>query len=252
MSDRPEYRTALVTGASRGIGAETVKSLVAEGLEVWALARGSRDLEKLVAETGCHRIECDLTDDAATDAALTGLEIDVLVNNAGLISAVKPFAELSRAEADSMLSLNLRAPLGVLSALLPGMIARKRGHVFAITSLFGPYAGPNMAVYCATKAAIRSFCACLRMDLAGTGVRVTEIAPGRTETDIYLDVFGGDRAALDTKLFGTYRTLQPQDVAEALMAALRLPARADANIIELSPTDQAAGGMVFAQHGEGT
>jgi len=250
MPDRPNYRTALVTGASRGIGAETVKSLVAEGLEVWALARPSQDLDDLASETGCHALECDLTDDAATDTALAGLEIDVLVSNAGLISAVKPFAELTRAEADSMLSLNLRAPLQVVRALLPGMIDRKRGHIFAITSLFGPYAGPNVAVYCATKAAIRSFCACLRMDLAGTGVRVTEIAPGRTETDIYLEAFGGDREALDSKLFGGFRTLQPQDVAEALMAALRLPARADANIIELSPTDQEAGGMVFARHDE--
>ena len=148
-----------------------------------------------------------------------------------------------------MLSLNIRAPLTVTRAVLPGMIARGRGHIFAITSMFGPYAGPNMAVYCATKAAIRSFCACLRMDIAGSGVRVTEIAPGRTETDIYLGAFDGDREALDGKLFDTFRTLQPQDVAETLLAALRLPARADANIIELSPTDQAAGGMVFAEQG---
>ena len=146
-----------------------------------------------------------------------------------------------------MLSLNLRAPLRVTAALLPGMIERRRGHIFAVTSLFGPYAGPNMAVYCATKAALRSFCACLRMDLAGTGVRVTEIAPGRTETGIYLDAFGGDSDALDEKLFTGYRTLQPEDVAAALIAALRLPARADVNILELSPTDQAAGGMVFAE-----
>ena len=247
MSERAEYRTALVTGASRGIGAETVRALIKEGLEVWALARPSEALDALATETGCHALAADLNDDGGTDAALAGLEFDVLVNNAGAISAVKPFAELSREEADAMLSLNIRAPLTVTRALLPGMIERRRGHIFAITSLFGPYAGPNMAVYCATKAAIRSFCACLRMDLAGTGVRVTEIAPGRTETDIYLDAFQGDREALGEKLFDAFRTLQPQDVAEALIAALRLPARADANIIELSPTDQAAGGMVFAE-----
>ena len=87
-----------------------------------------------------------------------------LVNNAGLISAVKPFVELTGAEADAMLNLNLRAPLRVTSKLLPGMISRRCGHIFAITSIFGPYSGPNMAVYCATKSAIRSFCGCLRMD----------------------------------------------------------------------------------------
>lgn len=241
------YRTALVTGASRGVGAEVVKSLVAEGLEVWALARPSEALQALAAETGCRALAADLTDDREVTEALDGLEIDVLVNNAGAISAVKPFVDLSVQETDAMLSLNLRAPLRVTSALLPGMIERRRGHIFAVTSLFGPYAGPNMAVYCATKAALRSFCACLRMDLAGTGVRVTEIAPGRTETGIYLDAFGGDSDALDEKLFTGYRTLQPEDVAAALIAALRLPARADVNILELSPTDQAAGGMVFAE-----
>ena len=247
MPQQHEYRTALVTGGSRGVGAEVVKSLVAEGLEVWALARPSEALQTLAAETGCHAIAADLTDDRGVAEALAGLDIDVLVNNAGAISAVKPFVDLSAAETDAMLSLNLRAPLRVTSALLPGMIARRRGHVFAITSLFGPYAGPNVAVYCATKAALRSFCACLRMEIAGTGVRVTEIAPGRTETGIYLDAFGGDQDALDDKLFSGYRTLQPQDVAAALIATLKLPSRADVNILELSPTDQAAGGMVFAK-----
>ena len=247
MPQQREYRTALVTGGSRGVGAEVVKSLVAEGLEVWALARPSEALQALSAETGCHAIAVDLTDDGGLAEALGGLDIDVLVNNAGAISAVKPFVDLSAAETDAMLSLNLRAPLQVTSALLPGMIARRRGHVFAITSLFGPYAGPNVAVYCATKAALRSYCACLRMELAGTGIRVTEIAPGRTETGIYLDAFGGDQDVLDDKLFSGYRTLQPQDVAAALIATLRLPARADVNILELSPTDQAAGGMVFAK-----
>ena len=247
MSESHVYRTALVTGASRGVGAEIVKSLVAEGLEVWALARPSKALDALAEETGCHAVRADLNADRETDAALAGLNVDVLVNNAGVISAVKPFVNLSGEEADAMLNLNLRAPLRVTRALLPGMIERRCGHIFAITSIFGPYSGPNMAVYCATKAAIRSFCGCLRMDLAGTGIRVTEIAPGRTETGIYLDAFGGNQEALDGKLFDSYRTLQPEDVAQALMGALRLPARADANIIELSPTDQAAGGMVFAE-----
>ena len=98
------------------------------------------------------------------------------------------------------------------------MIARQRGHIFAITSIFGPYAGPNVAVYCATKAAIRSFCACLRIDIAGTGIRVTEIAPGRTETSIYLDALGGDQDKRWRQAFRNYRVLQPQDVAQALIA----------------------------------
>lgn len=246
MTQQHAYRTALVTGASRGVGAEVVRSLVAEGLEVWALARPSDALDALCAETGCHAVAADLTDDRRVAEALVDLDIDVLVNNAGAISAVKPFVDLSQPETDAMLSLNLRAPLRVTSTLLPGMIERRRGHIFAITSLFGPYAGPNVAVYCATKAALRSFCACLRMDLAGTGIRVTEIAPGRTETGIYLDAFGGNQEALNEKLFTGFRTLQPQDVAAALVAALKLPERADINILELSPTDQAAGGMVFA------
>ena len=247
MSVGPPYRTALVTGASRGIGREIVRMLAREGLEVWGLARASDALDTLARETGCHALAVDLDDDAELVRALDGLEIDVLVNNAGLVSAVKPFIAFTRDETEAMIDLNLRAPLATTRVLLPGMVARRCGHLFAITSLFGPYAGPDVAVYCATKAAVRSFCACLRVELAGSGVRVTEIAPGRTETGIYLDAFGGDREALQERLFASCRALQPQDVAEAVVAALRLPARADASIIELAPTDQAPGGMVFAE-----
>ena len=246
------YRTALVTGASRGIGRAITQTLVREGLEVWGLARASADLDALVAGTGCHGLAVDLLDAGAVDRALEGLRIDVLVNNAGIIPAVGPFAEFPAAELGRTIDLNLRAPMAVTRALLPGMVERRRGHVFAITSLFGPYAGADVAVYAATKAALRSFCACLRAELAGSGVRVTEIAPGRTRTGIYLDAFGGDAGALEQALFRDRRALQPDDVAQALVAALRLPPRADAAIIELAPTDQAAAGLAFAGPPAGT
>lgn len=251
-ADGPGYRTALVTGASRGIGREITRSLVREGLEVWGLARPSADLDALVAETGCHVLAVDLLDAGAVGRAIAGLRIDVLVNNAGMIPSVRPFVDCPVSELESMIDLNLRAPLTVTRALLPGMIERGCGHIFAITSLFGPYAGADVAVYGATKAALRSFCACLRAEIAGSGVRVTEIAPGRTRTGIYLDAFGGDAEALEQRLFRDRRALHPEDVAQALIAALRLPPRADASIIELAPTEQAAGGLAFAGPPAGT
>ncbi|MCP5151929.1 MAG: SDR family NAD(P)-dependent oxidoreductase [Ectothiorhodospiraceae bacterium] len=241
---------ALVTGASRGVGAAVVESLVARGMEVWAMARPSAQLDALASRLGCHAVAVDMADAGALDAALADLEVDVVVNNAGIITAVAPFAAIEPADIDRMLDVNLRATMVVTRALLPGMIARRRGHLFLVTSLLGPYAGPNVATYAATKAALRAFGQCLRIELAGTDVRLTEVAPGRVRTDIYREAFGGDDARLQSTLFERYRALEPAHVAQALIAALDMPPAADISILELSPTDQAVGGLVFAPREE--
>jgi NADP-dependent 3-hydroxy acid dehydrogenase YdfG len=244
------YRTALVTGASRGIGAAIVEALSARGLEVWAAARSRERLDDLARRLGCRPVCLDVTDPAAVAAALDGQEIDVLVNNAGVIPAVRRFAELGRAEMDAMLDVNLRAVMEVTRRVLPGMIARRRGHLFFIGSTAGHHAYDRLAVYAATKAALEAFARCLRLELLGTGVRVTLLAPGRVETEIYLDAMAGDAERMRDELFRPYRSLRPSDVAAALGAILDLPSHADVSFVELVPTDQAPGGMVLARHGE--
>jgi len=239
-----------VTGASRGIGAAIVEALAAEGFEVWAVARSAEALKELARRTGCRALPLDVTDTAALEAALGPLEIDVLVVNAGGVSALKPLHEMGRHELDAMLDLNVKAAFHTVRLALPGMVARRRGHLFLVSSIAAHNPYPAMAVYTASKAAIAMLACNLRLDLVGSGVRVTELAPGRVETDIYLAAMGGDRAAVHERLYRGFRALRPQEVARVVVDALRLPPHVDLARIDLVPTDQAFGGVKLAHLAE--
>ena len=244
MSD---YRTAVITGASRGIGAATARALSARGMEVTAIGRSAGPLEDLKAEIGCTICPLDISDMAAVMETLSGIEADVVVNNAGTMTQSAPFAELDLLELQQSVDVNLKGTLGVTRALLPGMVERRRGHLFFITSMIGPNAAANASVYAATKAGVRAFASCLRLELAGKRVRVTEIAPGRVHTQFFSPAFNDDMEAVEKTLFTEYDALEPEDVATALVGALDLPEHADINRIEITSTDQALGGMTYAK-----
>jgi NADP-dependent 3-hydroxy acid dehydrogenase YdfG len=241
------YKTAIVTGASRGIGAAVTRALSSMNIQVTAIARTEPALHDLARETGCTPLVLDLGDTDAVIDRLTRIDADILVNNAGTMTQSAPFAELARNEIHQSVDVNLKGVLAATRAVLPGMIERRRGHLFFITSMFGPYAAPNASVYAATKAGVRAFVNCLRLELAGSRVRATEIAPGRVETEFFSPAFGGDRQAMEAALFSKHRALAPQDVADALAAALMLPEHADINRIEITSTDQALGGAIYAE-----
>ena len=247
MSHSGEYRTALVTGASKGIGAAIARKLVAGGKTVYGLARSAHALDTLAKELGERFIPCpnDVTDTAGVISALGGAEIDVLVNNAGGLATVKPLIEQSLEETAQVVALNLTAPLHLMQALVPGMVERKRGHVFNLTSTAAKAVFAGTTTYGAAKAGLDHACKVLRYDLAGTGVRITSLAPGRVQTEFYLQSFEGDREALEQKLYTRERPLSPEDIAETLWAALCLPPHANLAEILLTPTDQAAGGHVY-------
>jgi NADP-dependent 3-hydroxy acid dehydrogenase YdfG len=244
------YRSAIVTGASRGIGAAVTRAMCTAGIAVTAISRGSKPLDDLVAETGCTALALDLGNTDEILDRLGTIEADILVNNGGVMTQSAPFAELERDEIHQSVDVNLKGTLAATRAVLPGMIQRQRGHLFFVTSMFGPYAAPNASVYAATKAGVRAFVNCLRLELAGSRVRATEIAPGRVETEFFSAAFGDDRDAMATTLFGKHRALTPQDVSDALMGALQMPEHADVNRIEITSTDQALGGMVYAEKPE--
>ena len=239
------YRTALVTGASRGIGASICRSLRKEGLAVHAVARSAEALKALAAETGVIPIAADIKDTAAILKGLGGAEVDVLVNNAGGLSTVRPIQEQTAEEIIEVVSLNLTAPLLLMRALLPGMVARKRGHLFNLTSTAGHNVFTGTAAYGAAKAGLAQAGRVMRYDLAGSNVRLTEISPGRVETEFYLEAFGGNWEAMQEKMYRTQRPLSPDDIATAVMAALRMPQNADLSYISVDPTDQATGGYVY-------
>lgn len=237
------YRTALVTGASRGIGAAICSELVGLGLEVHAVARNVRDLDILRGTIDVVTHSVDITDTSALQALCTKFRIDVLVNNAGQVAALGSLETLKADAIDRMIDVNLRAPLHLIRLLLPGMLQRGYGHIINIGSTAGSFVFPGTAPYAATKAGMSAVGRVMRHDLAGRNIRITEISPGRVHTDIYRE------AVKDAQqLSGMYedvRTVHPEDIARCVAHALCLPEQVDISFMEVSPTDQAPGGHAY-------
>lgn len=234
-----DYKTALVTGASAGIGAATVRSLTAKGIEVIAVARRADRLQELADETGATPLALDLRDTEALYAALEPLEVDILVNNAGLGRGMADFLQASPEDIDLTIDTNVAAFLHVTRAVAPGMAARKRGHIVNIGSVAGLYALQS-PIYGASKGAVRLASQNLRLNLLGTGVRMTEICPGRVVTEFLVQA-AGEEAARQT--YGKFDELKPEDIADTIMFAVEAPWHVNLSTIEIVPTEQAFGGI---------
>ena len=235
-----KYRRALVTGATSGIGKAVVLALRDAGLQVIAVGRSPKALAELREEPGVTTVEADVRDTGAFAEVLAKYPVDVLVNNAGVLSTRSSFQEMDPAEIDNMFDINLKAPLHLTRQVVPGMIERGHGHLFFIGSSAGRAPHPGAAVYGASKAGISLFCDALRCDLLGSGVRVTEIAPGRVQTQLYKAAMGMEAAGAE--LYEGYESIMPQDIATLLLAALSLPQQVDVSRLEVFPTAQAVGG----------
>ena len=245
-STDPTYASVLVTGASRGIGAAICLRLAARGMTVYGVARDAQALDALKLKDGrVVPVVADVRNVDAIDDALMGRQIDVLVNNAGIITSVGSLQEQDEQEVREMVEVNLIAPLLLARRFLPGMVARRRGHVFNVTSTSGHYVFPGAAVYGATKAGLSHAGRVMRHDLAGTQVRLTEVSLGRVETDIYLKQFGGNRDKLQEAFYRSVRAIRPDEVAAVLEAALFMPPHVDVSFLEVVPTDQAPGGQTY-------
>ncbi len=235
--------TALVTGASSGIGEAVVRKLTANGWEVHALARRDARLQALASETGCIPHALDIRDGGALEQLTAGLTPDLLVNNAGLGAGITGLATTTREEVAQTIDTNVTAVLELLRLTLPGMIARGRGHVVNLGSVAGLY--PTLsAVYGASKGAVRLMSQNLRLELRGTGVRVTEICPGRVSTEFY-DAAVSDPATLERLKTTGIREISPGDIADAILYAVTAPAHVNVSTIELQPVEQIFGGVQF-------
>lgn len=241
----------LVTGASSGFGAAIARRFAAEGARVIVSARRVDRIDALVDELGerALALPLDVSDRAAVEAALASLpapfaEVDVLVNNAGLALGLEPAQRASMEHWEQMIATNVRGLLYVTRALLPGMIERDRGHIVNISSVAATYPYPGANVYGATKAFVTQLSLNLRADLCGHRVRVTDIEPGLAETEFSLVRFEGDAAAADRPYHGI-EPLTADDIAEAVLWAVRQPRHVNINRIELMPTMQAFAGFAF-------
>jgi len=223
VSSRP---TAVVTGASRGIGRATARRL-AERYDIVALARTTEALATLAAEIEraggkCRPVTADLADSVAVERALAGVEADVLVNNAGIIT-LKAFLEIAPAEWRQMVDVNLTAIYTATRALLPGMIARRRGFIVMVGSLAGRNTFAGGTGYTATKHGVIGFAESLMLEVREHNVRVTTIMPGSVDTKGLEGA--GDRSWM----------LTTADVAEAVWYAVTQPENALISRIEMRP-----------------
>jgi NADP-dependent 3-hydroxy acid dehydrogenase YdfG len=240
-----DYRTALVTGASSGIGAAVVERLSAEGLEVHAVARSREALEALAEKTGCVPHVADVTDLAAMTELTRGTAFDVLVNNAG-VDRPRKFLEAEAGDVDLLVDVNLRAVLHMCRLVVPGMVARDRGHVIHITSIAAAYNYGGTSIYHATKAAVSMLSHQLRVDAFGKRVRVTEICPGRVATDIFAHVHG-DTPETRAKFIDGFELPEARDIADAIAFAIAAPVAVNIGHMEITPTLQVPGGLSTAR-----
>mgnify|MGYP006269427931 FL=1 len=240
-----DYKTALVTGASSGIGAAVVERLAKEGIEVHALARSDKALESLAKKTGCKIHVTDVTDIAALTEITKHTQFDILVNNAG-VDKPRSFLNAEAEDIDLLVDVNLRAILHLCRLVVPGMVQRDRGHVINISSIAGAYNFGGNSTYHATKAAVSMLTRQLRVDAFGKRVRVTEICPGRVATDIFAHVHG-DTAETRERFIDGFELPKAEDIAEAIAFAIAAPVAVNIGHMEITPTLQVPGGLMTAK-----
>jgi 3-hydroxy acid dehydrogenase / malonic semialdehyde reductase len=235
---------ALVTGGAGGIGKAIVTALVATGHRVVVADQDGAAAAALAVELGpsAFALPLDVTDSAAVDTLLDRLPeafrpIDLLVNNAGHDVGGRTRFDLGRADDwSSIIDVNLTGMMRVTRALLPDMVARDTGDVVIMGSISALRQVPDTAPYTASKAGVHAFADILRADLAETGIRVTEILPGLTKTNIVLKRHRGDAAAAQRYIDGFRTTLDPEDVARSVLYALDQPRHMQVAQMFLLPT----------------
>ncbi len=231
---------AIVTGASSGIGAATVRELSAANYEVLAIARRQDRLAELEDRHNIRTVSADVRDIARLEREFEDFAPDLLINNAGVGHGIAGLSNLDPKIVQEAIDINITALVQLTGAVLPGMLNRGRGHIVNIGSISGLHTLVS-ALYGATKAAVHLFSQNLRYELTGSGIRVTEICPGRVTSEFY-EVAEGDRDRLNQMGASGIRELEPGDVAQAIMYAVATPPHVNVSTIEILPTDQSVGG----------
>lgn len=248
-------KTVLITGATSGIGAACARKFAGAGYRLIITARRSEQLAVMAGElekefsTAVLPLCFDVRDRDAVKRALDSLpaawrDIDVLVNNAGLALGLEPEYAGDFTDWETMIDTNIKGLLYMTRLIVPGMIARQQGHVINIGSVAGDTAYAGGAVYCATKAAVKILSDGLRIDLAHTPVRVTNLKPGLVETNFSQVRFHGD-AERAAKVYQGIQPLSGDDIADVALYAAQAPAHVQIAEVLILATHQASGSVIY-------
>lgn len=243
-----ENKIVLITGSSSGIGEACAKVFSKLSARIILCARRMDRLEELAGQLvrlgkTPYILPLDVSDRHQVNARLSSLppewqDVDILINNAGLALDSVPLHEGNVDNWEIMLNTNVNGLLYVSHAIIPKMIKRSCGHIINIGSIAGQEAYPNGNIYCATKAAVRSISKSMRLDLLGTPVRVTEIAPGAVETE-FSEVRFKDKARAKS-FYKDFEPLRAEDIADAVLYAATRPLHVDIEQMVIMPTAQAS------------
>ncbi|HET8603323.1 MAG TPA: SDR family NAD(P)-dependent oxidoreductase [Marmoricola sp.] len=236
-------KTAVVTGASSGIGAATARRLAQEGFHVYCAARREERVRSVAEEIGGTAVRCDVTDEdqVAALAATVGATLDVLVNNAGMALGADPVAEADPGQWRAMYEVNVLGLVLVTKALLPALVASGAGVIVNMGSTAGRIAYEGGAGYTAAKHGTQVVSETLRLELYDQPVRICEIAPGMVRTDEFsVNRFGGDASKADKVYAGVAEPLVAEDIADAVGWVVTRPPHVNIDELVIRPRAQAA------------
>ncbi|WP_026933004.1 SDR family NAD(P)-dependent oxidoreductase [Christiangramia echinicola] len=245
-------KTALITGATSGIGKSTAIRFALEGIRLILCGRRTDRLEQLKnelsVESSVHILSFDVRNREEVFKTIESLpeefrNIDILVNNAGNAHGLDPIQTGSMDDWDAMLDINVKGLLYVSKAIIPGMIERQSGHIINIGSTAGKEVYPNGNVYCASKHAVDAINQGMRIDLNGNGIRVGAVNPGLTQTEFSDVRFKGDSDKAE-KVYQGFKALQPEDIADIIHFVVTRPYHVNIADLTVMPTAQASSTMV--------
>jgi NADP-dependent 3-hydroxy acid dehydrogenase YdfG len=246
-------RIALITGSTSGIGKATAVAFAENGINLILCGRRQERLDEIAAflsekvQVTC--LNFDVRDKTSVLSAIENLpkqwkNITILVNNAGNAHGLSPIQEGNIDDWDAMIDGNVQGLLYVTKAVLPAMMARKKGHIVNISSVAGKWTYPNGAVYCASKAAVEALSEGMRHDLTQYGIKITNIAPGAVETEFSIVRFKGD-VERAKQVYAGFEPILPEDVADVILYAVNAPTRMTIADVTLFAGAQAAPTMIY-------
>jgi 3-hydroxy acid dehydrogenase / malonic semialdehyde reductase len=250
-----DNKIVLITGASSGIGESCARLFASEGAKLILCARRLNRIEQTAKElkhkfgTESYTFKLDVRNEGDVMQTITALpaewkDIDILINNAGLSRGLEKIHEGHTQDWNEMIDTNIKGLLYVSRAVIPGMIERSKGHIINLGSIAGTEVYPGGNVYCATKHAVRALSNGMRLDLVGSGIRVTNIQPGLVETEFSIVRFHGD----DKKAKKTYENmtpLSPDDIADTALYTATLPPHVVVTELTVLPVMQASTTLVY-------